>query len=133
MAATFSEPIVADSVVIALSSSGGQVTGTLAYDPATRKATFTPATALAWNRKYTVTVSGGRDPAGNVMTTASWSFTTRPDNVAPTISARSPQPDASGVAEAAVVSVTFSEPVVASSIALALGVSRRPGGGNRRL
>ena len=120
MTATFSEPIVEGSVVMALSSSGGPVTGTLTYDPATRKATFTPATTLAWNRTYTVTVSGGRDPSGNVMTTTSWSFTTRPDNVAPTVSARSPQPDASGVAEAAVVSVTFSEPVVASSVALSL-------------
>ncbi|BBH67979.1 hypothetical protein ACTI_46640 [Actinoplanes sp. OR16] len=68
--ATFSEPVTAAAVSIA------GVSGTVAYDPATLTATFTPSAALAYSTSYTATVSGARDAAGNVMTPVTWSFTT---------------------------------------------------------
>ncbi|MEU4695235.1 DUF4082 domain-containing protein [Actinoplanes sp. NPDC023714] len=68
--ATFSEPVTQAGIT----ATG--VTGALAYDPATLTATFTPAAALAFSTAYTVTVSGARDAAGNVMTPVTWTFTT---------------------------------------------------------
>ena len=49
--------------------------------------TFTPSAALAASTSYTVTVSGVKDLAGNVMAAYSWSFTTA---AAGTCSAGSP-------------------------------------------
>lgn len=54
------------------------VTGTVGYDPASRTATFTPASLFANNTSYTVTVATGvRDAAGNALAAPhSWNFTT---------------------------------------------------------
>ncbi|WP_433380440.1 DUF4082 domain-containing protein [Actinoplanes sp. CA-142083] len=72
--ATFSEPVTASSVT--LTGPSGAVAGTAAYNSSTATATFTPSTALAYSTAYTVTVSGARDAAGNVMTPVTWGFTT---------------------------------------------------------
>ncbi len=54
------------------------VAGTVAYDAATKTAVFTPSSPLAGNTKYTVSVSGAKDTAGNTMSgTTSWTFTTQ--------------------------------------------------------
>ncbi|MGN9906616.1 DUF4082 domain-containing protein [Phytohabitans sp. LJ34] len=74
--ATFSEPVTGSSVVMSLAGPGGAVAGAAAYDTATNTATFTPAAALANSTSYTASVSGARDPAGNVMSPVTWSFTT---------------------------------------------------------
>lgn len=54
------------------------VTGTVSYDTASNTATFTPASVLANNTSYTVTVTTGvRDAAGNALAAShSWNFTT---------------------------------------------------------
>ncbi|WP_306214297.1 DUF4082 domain-containing protein [Actinoplanes sp. RD1] len=70
VSATFSEPVAGAVLTVA------GVPGTTGYDPATLTATFTPSAPLAWSSAYTVTASGATDPAGNVMTPATWSFTT---------------------------------------------------------
>ena len=75
--ATFSEPIVEGSVVMALSSSGGPVTGTLTYDGHTKGHVHSGDHTGLEHQVHRDRV-GGRDPSGNVMTTTSWSFTTRP-------------------------------------------------------
>lgn len=81
--ATFDEAVTPASVALTLSSAAGSVTGSVAYDAATRTATFTPATALARGATYTASVSA-TDTAGNAMAPArTWSFTTaQPDPVA---------------------------------------------------
>lgn len=57
-----------------------------------------------------------RDASSNTATSAVGQFTTpTPDTTAPTVSGRSPAPDATGVAVGTDVSVTFSEPMAATS------------------
>ncbi|WP_305784517.1 DUF4082 domain-containing protein [Symbioplanes lichenis] len=70
ISATFSEPVSGATLTVA------GVPGTTSYDTATLTATFTPSAPLAWSSAYTVTASGATDPAGNVMTPVTWSFTT---------------------------------------------------------
>jgi hypothetical protein len=75
--ATFSEPVQSGTVALTLQGPGGAaVPGGLAYDGASRTATFTPSAVLAASTGYTATVSGARDVAGNPMTATAWSFTT---------------------------------------------------------
>ena len=74
---TFSEPVRNDSsLTLTLKNSSSQtIAASLIYDPTDNTATLTPTSPLALSTKYTVT-AGATDLAGNVMTPASWSFTT---------------------------------------------------------
>ncbi|HLZ39273.1 MAG TPA: DUF4082 domain-containing protein [Mycobacteriales bacterium] len=75
--ATFDEPVRADSVRVTLASAAGAVDGRLAYDAATRTATFTPGARLADATTYTATVDAAVDAAGNPMAAPlRWTFTT---------------------------------------------------------
>lgn len=74
--AAFNEPIQAASVSIALTGPGGPVAGTTSYDAASRSARFQPAGPLAFSAQYSVTVSGAKDTAGNLMQSETWSFAT---------------------------------------------------------
>ncbi len=75
--ASFSEPIQSATLVMQLRNSGNQlVAATVTYDAPSRTATLNPTPELAGSQTYTVTVSGARDLAGNLMTTVSWAFTT---------------------------------------------------------
>ena len=75
--ATFSEPVVSSSISMTLKTAANvTVAGTTAYDAARQVATFTPAAALATSTDYTLTVSGAKDPSGNVMTTFTSAFRT---------------------------------------------------------
>lgn len=75
--ATFSEPVVASSVSMVLrNGSGNPVPATQTYDAASRTASLTPNAALAASTQYSVTVTGAKDAANNVMTADTWSFTT---------------------------------------------------------
>ena len=122
--ATLSEPVSASSVAVKLSTSSGDVAGTTAYDAASRKVTFTPATALAAATGYTATVSGGTDGAGNTMDAVSWTFTTAAaapsDTTPPTVTARTPAAGATGVAAATTVTATFSEALQPGTAAVTL-------------
>ncbi|MEV4348599.1 DUF4082 domain-containing protein [Actinoplanes sp. NPDC049596] len=71
---TFNEPV--SGAVLTLTGPSGAITGTTAYDAGSNTVTFTPSTALAYSTAYTVSVSGARDAAGNVMTPVTWTFTT---------------------------------------------------------
>ena len=68
VSATFSEELNAatfDAATVTLSEAGVPILGVVAFDDATRTATFTPAGALEPNRLYTARVTTGADyPAG---------------------------------------------------------------------
>jgi methionine-rich copper-binding protein CopC len=77
VSATFSEAVQASTVTMGLTGPGGTaVSGTTAYNSSTQTATFTPGAALTASTAYTASVSGAKDLSGNVMSPASWSFTT---------------------------------------------------------
>jgi hypothetical protein len=76
---TFSEPVDPRTVTAAaftLQGASGAVSGTVTYDPTSRTATFTPASALALGEAYTAAVTTGiRDLAGNALAApAAWTF-----------------------------------------------------------
>ena len=74
ISATFSEAMNKTSVEEAFSVDG--VTGEFSW--AGNKMTFTPSNALAYNTKYTVTVSTtAKDEAGNPLAVDYWAFTTK--------------------------------------------------------
>jgi hypothetical protein len=127
--ATFSEPIDATTVgssTFELRGPGGAlIAATVAYNGTTRVATLTPGAALSASTTYTATVKGGaadprvKDTAGNALAADRvWSFTTAAgsDTTAPTVTARSPAPGATGVAATANVTATFSEAMDATTI-----------------
>ena len=77
---TFSEAVLSNSSLsIVLKQGATVIPGTLSYNAATFTATFTPTSTLSLSTGYSVTV-GATDLAGNVMTPASWSFTTASSN-----------------------------------------------------
>ncbi|WP_235436808.1 DUF4082 domain-containing protein [Pseudarthrobacter siccitolerans] len=75
---TFNQSVTGSSVVFGLkNAAGASVSGSVAYEAATNKATFTPTAALAFNTVYTATVSGATNSSGQVMAAPfTWSFTT---------------------------------------------------------
>ncbi len=75
--ATFSEPVQSATIAVSVRDSGNNaVTGTTSYEAGTNTLTFTPSAPLAGSAVYTVTVSGAKDFSDNIMSPASWSFTT---------------------------------------------------------
>jgi methionine-rich copper-binding protein CopC len=126
--ATFSEPVSSSSITMTLKDSNNTaVTGSKAYDSASRKATFTPSSTLKDSETYTASVSGATDAAGNTMDPVSWSFTTAaappPDTTPPTITAGTPASGATGVSTSTTVTATFSEAVQSNTINMTLSGS----------
>ncbi|WP_284978270.1 DUF4082 domain-containing protein [Arthrobacter sp. fls2-241-R2A-200] len=76
VSAVFSKPVTASSVQLSLQSASGPVAGTTAYDPTTRRATFTPSNDLAFSTQFTATLSGTDAIGGPVTSGGTWSFTT---------------------------------------------------------
>ncbi|HEX5917856.1 MAG TPA: DUF4082 domain-containing protein [Nocardioides sp.] len=126
VAATFSEPVQQSTATFELRAPGGAlVPATVSYDAATRTATLDPTAALAATTTYTASLSGARDPAGNQMDPVTWSFTTdTPDTTSPTVTGRSPNVGATGVALGVSPTVTLSEAVQQATLAFEL---RGPG------
>ena len=77
---SFSEALDPTTVSAATFTLRPAQAGTLAYDPATRTASFTPTPRLAPTTTYTAAVSTGvKDLAGNpLVAPVSWTFTTDP-------------------------------------------------------
>jgi hypothetical protein len=81
--ATFSEPVdprTITATTFTVQGVSGAVSGTVSYDPASRTATFTPASALSLGAAYTAHILDGmdgvKDLAGNVLAApAAWAFT----------------------------------------------------------
>jgi hypothetical protein len=76
--ATFSQPVVPNTVSFTVKDSGGiTVPGSVSFNGANTVATFTPSASLAASTTYTATVSGAQNTSGVAMTSPfSWSFTT---------------------------------------------------------
>lgn len=98
------------------------VAGTISYSGVA--ASFTPASALAVNTRYTMTVtSAATDLAGNKLSgnqvvfpapgSYTWSFTTgaAPDTTAPTVAPTDPLNNATGVEQNKTLTATFSEAI----------------------
>jgi Domain of unknown function (DUF4082)/Bacterial Ig-like domain len=76
--ATFSQPVVPNTVSFTLKDSGGSpVGGSVSFNGANTVATFTPSSSLAASTSYTATVSGAQNTSGTPMSGPfSWGFTT---------------------------------------------------------
>ncbi len=126
---TFSEAMdaatISASTIELRDTASALVAATVSYDTATSTATLDPTATLVAGATYTATVRGGttdprvKDLAGNALqANATWSFTTATagDTTPPTITARSPAVGATGVAQSANVTVTFSEAMDTATI-----------------
>lgn len=97
------------------------IASAVSYNSTTRTATLSPQSALANLTNYTVRIlsgaSGVKDLAGNPLAANyTWSFTTVPDQTAPTVSSVEPTPGANLVGVNSIVSGIFSEPMNPSSV-----------------
>jgi hypothetical protein len=88
------------------------VTSVVSYNATTLTATLNPTANLVQGVSYTATLIGGaaaiRDASNNPLATTSWSFTTA-DTTAPTVTARTPGVNATGVVVPVSPTATFSE------------------------
>ena len=118
--ATFNEAVQSGTIGFTLTNpSGSTVAATVAYNSSTNTATLTPSAALAFSTKYTATVSGAKDTAGDPMAAPySWSFTTAaaPPSPPPSVTTETPTTGTTGVATNTTVTATFNESVQASSV-----------------
>ena len=96
-------------------SDNNTVSGNISYSGTT--ATFTPASALAHTRMYTVSLSTAvRDLAGNpLLSDVTWRFTT-PDQTPPQVVSVSPVNGASNVSLNSSISVDFSEAMAPATL-----------------
>jgi parallel beta-helix repeat protein len=84
--ATFSEAADPASISFVLRDAAGNAApATVSYDAASRTATLDPSSDLAASVTYTVSLSGAKDAAGNVMSPVTWTFatTTGPSQFSP--------------------------------------------------
>jgi methionine-rich copper-binding protein CopC len=114
LTATFSEaidPTTLNSASFTLTGGGEVVLGEVRYTGTT--ATFTPASPLAHDTRYTATLTPAiRDLAGNPLPTAyTWSFSTAPppDTTPPSVLSTVPAGAATLVPVTSAVTATFSE------------------------
>ncbi|MBI3353827.1 MAG: Ig-like domain-containing protein [Nitrospirae bacterium] len=61
---------------VSLRAGSYKVPSTVTYDDVSRTITINPAGALWYDYKYTITISGVKDLAGNIMAQTTFSFTT---------------------------------------------------------
>jgi large repetitive protein len=123
------EPLSVDSNSIVVTVGGLRVPGTITLSDDTMKVTFTPSVPLATSTVYSVSVSGFKDAAGNLVTPFSSTFTTGTSAVAdvtpPQVVSISPFNGATGVAVTSAVVLTFSEvlnPISVDSSTVAVSV-----------
>lgn len=121
--ATFSEAVQnVSGTTFTLKAGTTNVTANVTYDAASRTATLDPSADLAANTQYTAVLTGGpsgiKGATGTPLANASWAFTTvaPTDTAAPTVTARIPAANATGVAVASNVTATFSEPVTGVTV-----------------
>src|SRR6266542_5871525 len=126
VAVTFNEPmdpatINTTTFSLKITATGANIPGRVTYNVSTRVAEFIPSSPMPSSTSITATVTAGaKDLAGNglLLTPGSpgiWSFTTR-DDTPPSVIATSPANGATGVSATAPITVTFSEPMDASTI-----------------
>ncbi|NEK58398.1 Ig-like domain-containing protein [Geodermatophilus sabuli] len=112
-----SEPVVKpDSSSVWLEApDGAKVPAVVNYNATSNTVIVNPDSDLAAGRYRAVLTDGVRDAAGNKLAPTSWTFTVgvaSTDTVAPTLTSRTPAPDAANVGLASNVFMVFSEPIV---------------------
>ena len=108
---TFSRDIDPASLRLTLDDpAGAAVSGQVAYDPASRTATFTTASPLLGATTYTATASASSASGVAMTTPKTWTFTTA-DTQAPTVTTVSPADGAPDVAVSTKVAASFASPV----------------------
>ncbi|WP_204913053.1 DUF4082 domain-containing protein [Microlunatus spumicola] len=119
--ASFASPIDPTSALftVAASGTGAVVSGSTAYDTATRTATFTPASALADDTGYTASVSARNTSGISMPAPKTWTFSTA-DTQPPSVSTTSPAPAATGVSRTTKVTATFTRAVDATTVVATL-------------
>ncbi|NMM07940.1 ice-binding family protein [Polaromonas sp.] len=96
--------------------------GTVSLDAANNTAIFKPASALAVNTLFTATVTTGAKEVGGIALASkvTWTFTTATvDTIRPTITANTPQDNATGVAINRKITATFDEAIDPASLSAA--------------
>ncbi len=132
LTATFSKAMASATITttsFTLSDSSGLVSGAVAYNAGTKKASFTPDAPLSPNTLYTAILTTAIQDIYGIALAApyTWSFTTGDaDSTAPTIVGRSPAPAETGVLLSANVLVTFSEDISPASLDSSNFVLRSP-------
>ncbi len=121
MTVTFSEALDASTVsnsTIRLLDGGTQITAGLAYNSNAHTVTISPVSALATNRTYTVSISGVKDAAGNLLAqTFTSTFTTEVGDITPpTVTSVSPAGGAGNVSTHTAITITFSETLDAATV-----------------
>ena len=112
--ATFSEAVNGVTTAgnatlrVGTAATGALVASVVTYDPTTRVVTINPNASLLPDTRYTVRLVNITDVAGNPLAATSWTFVTGP---APSVTARTPAPGATGIARNTTVTATFSEVV----------------------
>jgi len=129
--ATFSEAVngvtTAGNVTLRVgtTATGTLVPATVTYNAATRTVTIDPTASLSNDTRYTARLTGITDLAGNPLAApTSWTFLTGP---APTVTARTPAANATGVTVPVSPTATFSEAVngvtTAGNVTLRVGTA----------
>ena len=119
---TFSEPMdraTLTASAIGLTAGNNPVAASLLIAADDRSVTLTPASPLAINTLYTVTVAAtARDRAANPLAApfVSTFRTTAPDAISPKVAAVDPQNGAVGVGTTAPISVTFTEAIAVATV-----------------
>nr|WP_264674004.1 Ig-like domain-containing protein [Planctomonas psychrotolerans] len=101
---------------IKLTAGSTTVATTVTQNTATNDAIVRPSSPLRADTRYTVTVSGASDKAGNLVIPSTWTFLTGP---APTVTSKTPAVGATKVRRAANITARFSEPVTGYATATA--------------
>lgn len=115
--ATFSEDVLGvSSSSFTLFQGATPITATVAYSTITREATLTPSAMLLPNTIYTANLNSQiTDLSGAQLTATNWTFTTGTDTLAPSVTARTPMPNATAVPLTSTVTAQFNEPVMSVS------------------
>ena len=123
------DPTTLTSASLSLDKAGVVVAGTLAYDPVTTTATFTPGADLAASSVYTLTVTSAIRDANNApVDGGATTFTTAAATSAPNVTATSPLNGAVSVPTGTNVTATFDRALDPSTVTGA-NVTLKPDGG----
>ena len=117
ISATFSEAMNPTSIsgsTFTLSSASGAVSGVVTYSGVT--ATFTPSVNLSSGTAYTGTISNGATSSGGISLAASYTWTFTTSMPPPAVLATVPLNSATGVPIDQVVSATFNEAMLCSTL-----------------
>jgi hypothetical protein len=115
VSAVFSEAVngVSGSTVQLISPNGRTVSAAVSYNKVNRTVTLNPKANLAVKTRYKVQLTNRiTDATGNRLVATSWNFTTE---AGPSVTSRTPGPNATGFARSGNITVGFSEPVTGIS------------------